>query len=55
MFYLLMLLKKFNKGKKQNEMTDQHIAEVMELYSKREIVEKESFLASFDDIEKKRF
>ena len=32
--------KKFNKGKKQNEMTDQHIAEVMELYSKRETVEK---------------
>lgn len=47
--------KKFNKGKKQNEMTDQHIAEVMELYSKREIVEKESFLASFDDIEKNDF
>lgn len=47
--------KKFNKGKKQNEMTDQHIAEVMELYSKRETVEKESFLASFDDIEKNDF
>ena len=36
-------------------MTDQHIAEVMELYSKRETVEKESFLASFDDIEKNDF
>ena len=47
--------KKFNKGKKQNEMTDQHIAKVMELYSKRETVEKESFLASFDDIEKNDF
>ena len=47
--------KKFNKGKKQNEMTDQHIDEVMELYSKRETVEKESFLARFEDIEKNDF
>ena len=47
--------KKFNKGKKQNEMTDKHIDEVMELYSKRETVEKESFLASFEDIEKNDF
>lgn len=47
--------KKFNKGKKQNEMTDEHIDEVMELYSKRETVEKESFLASFEDIEKNDF
>lgn len=47
--------KKFNKGKKQNEMTDEHIEAVMELYSKRENVEKESFLASFEDIEKNDF
>ena len=47
--------KKFNKGKKQNEMTDEHIDEVMELYSKRETVEKESFLASFENIEKNDF
>ena len=47
--------KKFNKGKKQNEMTDVHINEVMELYSKRETVEKESFLASFEEIEKNDF
>lgn len=47
--------KKFNKGKKQNEMTDEHIDEVLELYSKRETVDKESFLASFDDIEKNDF
>ena len=42
--------KKFNKGKKQNEMTDVHINEVMELYRKRETVEKESFLASFEEM-----
>ena len=47
--------KKFDKGKKQNEMTDVHINEVMELYSKRETVEKESFLASFEEIEKNDF
>ena len=37
--------KKFNKGKKQNKMTDEHINEVLELYNKRETVDKESFLA----------
>ena len=46
---------KFNKGKKQNEMTDAHIDEVLELYSKRETVEKESYLASFEDLEKNDF
>ena len=47
--------KKFNKGKKQNEMLDEHIDEVMNLYTKRETVEKEAFLASFVDIEKNDF
>ena len=47
--------KKFDKGKKQNAMTDEHIEAVMELYSKRETVEKESYLASFEDIEKNYF
>lgn len=47
--------KKFNKGKKQNEMTDEHINEVMDLYTKRDTVEKESFLAKFEDIEKNDF
>ena len=47
--------KKFNKGKKQNEMTDEHINAVMDLYSKRETVEKEAYLASFEDIEKNDF
>ena len=47
--------RKFNKGKKQNEMTDEHIDAVLELYEKRETVEKESFLASFEDLEKNDF
>ena len=47
--------KKFDKGKKQNTMTDKHIESVLDLYNKRETVEKESFLASFEDIEKNDF
>lgn len=47
--------KKFIKGKKQNEMSDEHIDEVMDLYNRRETVDKESYLASFDDIEKNDF
>ena len=46
---------KFDKGKKQNAMTDAHIDSVIELYNKRETVEKESYLASFEDIEKNDF
>lgn len=33
-------------------MTDEHIDEVLALYSDRKTVEKESYLASFEDIEK---
>lgn len=47
--------KKFDKGKKQNTMTDEHIESVFELYSNRETVEKESYLASFEEIEKNDF
>jgi type I restriction enzyme M protein len=46
---------KFEKGKKQNAMTDANIDAVMELYNKRETVDKESTLASFEDIEKNDF
>lgn len=47
--------KKFEKGKKQNAMTDEHINSVMELYVNRETVDKEAYLASFEDIEKNDF
>ena len=47
--------KQFVKDKKQNVMTDEHIQHVMDLYTKRETVEKESYLASFDDIQKNDF
>ena len=46
---------KFNKGKKQNEMTDEHIDAVLDLYTRRETVEKEAYLASFEDVEKNDF
>ena len=36
-------------------MTDEHINSVVELYTKRETIEKESFLASFEEIEKNDF
>lgn len=47
--------KKFEKGKKQNAMTDEHIESVVELYYNRGTVDKESYLASFEDIEKNDF
>lgn len=46
---------KFDKGKKQNMMTDEHIESIINLYNNRETVEKESFLASFEDLEKNDF
>ena len=45
----------FDNGKKQNSMNDEHINSVMELYKNRETVEKQSYLASFEDIEKNDF
>ena len=36
-------------------MTDEHIDEILELYNKRETVDKETFLARFEDIEKNDF
>lgn len=47
--------KKFEKGKKQNAMTEEHIDAVIELYHNRETVEKEAYLATFEDIEKNDF
>lgn len=36
-------------------MTDEHIDSVMELYNNRQTVDKEAYLASFEDIEKNDF
>lgn len=40
----------FVKEKKQNVMQDEHIDRVLELYRNRETVEKEAYLASYEDI-----
>ena len=40
----------FEKDKKQNVMNEEHINKVVELYNNRETVEKQTYLASFDDI-----
>ena len=45
----------FKKDKKQNVMSDEHINHVLELYKNRQSVEKEAYLASFEDIEKNDF
>lgn len=45
----------YEKGKKQNAMTDEHIDSVLELFNNRATVEKEAYLASFEDIEKNDF
>lgn len=47
--------KQFTKGKNQNEMSDEHINHVLELYNNRKDVEKEAHLASFEEIEKNDF
>ena len=40
----------FEKEKKQNVMNEEHIEKVLELYRNRESVEKQAYLASYDDI-----
>ena len=40
----------YEKEKKQNEMKERHIDHVLELYNNRKTVEKEAYLASYEDI-----
>lgn len=47
--------KQFVKEKKQNIMEEEHIEHVLELYKNRETVEKEAYLASFEDLEANDF
>ena len=47
--------RKYEKGKKQNSMTEADIDSVIALYNQRETVEKEAYLATFEDIEKNDF
>lgn len=45
----------FEKEKKQNIMREEHIEKVLELYKNRETVDKEAYLASYEDIENNDF
>ena len=45
----------FEKEKKQNVMNKEHIDRVIKLYNDRKTVDKLSFLASYEDIEKNDF
>lgn len=45
----------FVKEKKQNVMQEEHINRVLELYRNRESVEKQAYLASYEDIEANDF
>ena len=47
--------KLYEKEKKQNVMNKEHIDKVLELYNERKSVDKLSFLASYEDIEKNDF
>ncbi len=42
--------KEFDKGKKQNIMTDDHIAKILKAYQDRQTVDKFAYLASFEEI-----
>lgn len=42
--------KGFDKGKNQNNMTDEHIDTILDAYIKRENKDKFSYVASFDEI-----
>jgi len=45
----------FEKEKKQNVMNEEHINHVLELYKNRQSVEKEAYLASYEDIQNNDF
>ena len=40
----------YEKDKKQNVMREEHIDKVLELYNNRQTVDKQAYLASYDDI-----
>ncbi len=45
----------YEKEKKQNVMKPEHIDKVLELYNKRETIDKVTYLASYEDIERNDF
>jgi len=47
--------KQFESGKNQNQLTDENVEHIFELYKNRKDVEKEAHLASFEEIENNDF
>ena len=47
--------KQFESGKNQNQLTDENVEHIFELYKNRQDVDKEAHLASFEEIEKNDF
>ncbi|WP_214823994.1 type I restriction-modification system subunit M [Exiguobacterium sp. s28] len=47
--------KDFIKGKNQNKLSTEHIARIVEIYKKRKVIEKYSYVANFDEIKKNDF
>ncbi len=47
--------KQFESGKNQNQLTDENVEHILQLYRERKDVDKEAHLASFDEIEKNDF
>ena len=45
----------YEKNKKQNVMNEEHIDQVVKLYTDRKTVDKQAYLASYEDIEKNDF
>ena len=45
----------YEKNKKQNVMNEEHIDQVLKLYTDRKTVDKQAYLASYEDIEKNDF
>jgi len=48
--YFIDASKEFDKGKKQNIMTDTHIEKILEAYKSREEIDKFAHLASYEEI-----
>ncbi len=47
--------REFVQGKNQNNLSEEHIAKIVETYQKRKVIDKYSYLAGFDEIKENEF
>lgn len=47
--------KQYESGKNQNQLSEENVEHILELYRERKDVDKQAHLASFDEIEKNDF